>query len=102
MRASRRMDARHPKLGLPDFGTKDCRNRLQPISVARGHPSRRRAAHGSSERVKESNLGWRGRMTFRDRSPGGNFDSRLLHFGVEYSTFWGLATPSGDSFTRSE
>src|SRR5258706_10150183 len=26
---------------MPDYGTKDRRNRLQPISVARGHPSRR-------------------------------------------------------------
>src|SRR5215470_19293565 len=56
----------------------------------------------SSEREKEWNLGWQGRMTLRDRSPGGNFDSRLPRFGVEYSTFWGLSTPSGDSFTRSQ
>ena len=78
---------------------------------ARGHPppSRGRALRdgraktaASSEREKEWNLGWQGRMTFRDRSPGGNFDSRLPPFGVEYSTFWGLSTPSGDSFTRSQ
>src|SRR5260370_40982729 len=41
-------------------------------------------------------------MTFRDSSLGGNFDSQRPHSGVEYSTFWGLATPSGDSFSRSE
>src|SRR5258708_32722644 len=56
----------------------------------------------SSEREKELNLGWRGRMTFRDSSLGGNFDSQRPHSGVEYSTFWGLATPSGDSFSRSQ
>src|SRR5258708_9129915 len=41
-------------------------------------------------------------MTFRDSSLGGNFDSQRPHSGVEYSTFWGLATPSGDSFSRSQ
>jgi hypothetical protein len=44
--ASRRMDARHAKSGLPDFATSRCRNRQQSISITRGHPSRR--AHPST------------------------------------------------------
>src|SRR6266481_4416256 len=88
----------------PSFETAAHRNRLLPISTLRlaevGQARLRWAA--SSEREKESNLGWRSRMTLRHRSPGGNFDSRLPHFGVEYCTCWGLATPSGESFTRSQ
>src|SRR5260370_31988911 len=73
--------------------------RSSPVAILRDGRATRAA---SSEREKESNLGWRGRMTFRDSLPGGNFDSQRPHSGVEYSSFWGLATPSGDSFSRSE
>src|SRR6266851_4961340 len=68
---------------------------IVPAAILRGG---RAKCAASSEREKESNLGWRGRMTFRHRSPGGNFDSRLPHFGVEYSTFWGPCDALGRFF----